>query len=154
VKVQSDGRRLKTKDSEREIPLVDAALAALRKRPKGFSHYRDKSSMLSAALNKLLRENDLRPTKRHTDACASGMIVYVPSGDPIDATRQPAFYDGTANFLTACGLALTSKHTTAPRLLDQFAMQLVAFDTKRVDLIKHALEQRFSRHRRDACPLQ
>jgi hypothetical protein len=35
-----------------------------------------------------------------------GMIIYVPSGDPIDATRKPAFYDGTANFLTACGLTL------------------------------------------------
>lgn len=44
---------------------MGAALAALRKRPAGFPHYRDKSSMLSAALNKFLRENDLRPTKNH-----------------------------------------------------------------------------------------
>lgn len=34
-----------------------------------------------------------------------GMIIYVPTGDIIDATRPPAFYDGTADFLSACGLS-------------------------------------------------
>lgn len=66
VKVQADGRRLKTKDSEREIPLVGAALAAMQKRPEGFPNYRDKSSGLSATANKFLWENKLRPTKDHT----------------------------------------------------------------------------------------
>jgi hypothetical protein len=32
-----------------------------------------------------------------------GMIIYIPNGDPIDATRPPAFYDGTAAFLSECG---------------------------------------------------
>lgn len=66
VKIVPDGRRLKTEDSRREIPLVGAALAAMRKRPEGFPRYRDKSSNLSATLNKYLLENDLRPTKNHT----------------------------------------------------------------------------------------
>jgi hypothetical protein len=35
-----------------------------------------------------------------------GMVIYVPKGDPIDATRPPALYDGTAEFLGACGLSL------------------------------------------------
>jgi hypothetical protein len=33
-----------------------------------------------------------------------GMIVYIPKGDPLDPTRQPAFYDETATFLADCGL--------------------------------------------------
>jgi integrase len=66
VKILPDGRRLKTEDSRREIPLVGAALAAMRKRPEGFPRYRDKSSNLSATLNKYLWENNLRPTKNHT----------------------------------------------------------------------------------------
>jgi integrase len=66
VKILPDGRRLKTEDSRREIPLVGAALAAMRKRPQGLSRYRDKSSNLSATLNKYLLENGLRPTKDHT----------------------------------------------------------------------------------------
>jgi integrase len=66
VKILPDGRRLKTADSRREIPLVGAALAAMRLRPQGFPRYRDKSSSLSATLNKFLLENGLRPAKDHT----------------------------------------------------------------------------------------
>jgi integrase len=66
VRIQPDGRRLKTDDSLREIPLVGVALASMKLRPQGFARYRDKSSGLSATLNKFLRENDLRPTKDHT----------------------------------------------------------------------------------------
>lgn len=66
VKIFPDGRRLKTADSEREIPLIGWALDALKKRPEGFPRYRDKSSSLSAAVNKYLWENKLRPTKDHT----------------------------------------------------------------------------------------
>jgi hypothetical protein len=35
-----------------------------------------------------------------------GMIIYVPAGDDIDATRPPSYYDGTATFLSECGLPL------------------------------------------------
>lgn len=66
VKILPEGRRLKTEDSEREIPLVGVALAAMRLHPKGFPRYRDKSSGLSATLNKFLTEKGLRPTKDHT----------------------------------------------------------------------------------------
>jgi integrase len=66
VRILPDGRRLKTEDSRREIPLVGAALAAMRKCQQGFPRYRDKSSNLSATLNKYLLENGLRPTKDHT----------------------------------------------------------------------------------------
>lgn len=66
VEVLPDGRRLKTEDSRREIPLVGAALAALKLRPDGFPRYRDKASSLSAAVNKFLGKNGLRPTKDHT----------------------------------------------------------------------------------------
>ena len=66
VSVEPDGRRLKTVDSAREIPLVGIALRTLRKRPQGFPHYRDRGSMLSSVLNKYLRENGLKPSKWHT----------------------------------------------------------------------------------------
>jgi hypothetical protein len=33
-----------------------------------------------------------------------GMVIYIPKGDEIDATRPPAFYDRTATFLAECGL--------------------------------------------------
>jgi DUF2075 family protein len=33
-----------------------------------------------------------------------GMIVYVPEGDIDDATRRPEFYNGTADFLSRCGI--------------------------------------------------
>lgn len=66
VKILPEGRRLKTADSQREIPLVGAALAAMKKRPQGFPRYHDKSSNLSATMNKYLSENGLRPTKDAT----------------------------------------------------------------------------------------
>jgi integrase len=66
VKILPEGRRLKTEDSLREIPLVGVALAAMRLHPKGFPRYRDKSSSLSSTLNKYLTENGLRPTEDHT----------------------------------------------------------------------------------------
>jgi integrase len=74
VKILPEGRRLKTEDSEREIPLVGCALAALRAHPKGFPRYRDKSSGLSATLNKYLSENKLRPSKRAGPANLHRMI--------------------------------------------------------------------------------
>jgi integrase len=66
VKILPEGRRLKTEDSAREIPLVGAALAAIRLHPTGFPRYRDKSSYLSGTLNKFLSENGLRPTQEHS----------------------------------------------------------------------------------------
>jgi len=44
VKILPDGRRLKTGDSQREIPLVGTAVAAMKLRPIGSPRYRDKSS--------------------------------------------------------------------------------------------------------------
>ena len=66
VLIKADGRRLKTGDAEREVPLVGVALEALKLRPKGFPVYRDRSSALSATINKYLNENGLRPTKDYT----------------------------------------------------------------------------------------
>ena len=66
VSVLPDGRRLKTDDSLREIPLVGVALAALKMRSEGFPRYRDNSSTFSATANKFLLENGLRPTEDHT----------------------------------------------------------------------------------------
>jgi len=63
VKIQADGRKLKTEDSEREILLIGIALAAMKLRPQGFPLYRDKSASLSTTVNKFLRVSGRRPTK-------------------------------------------------------------------------------------------
>ena len=34
-----------------------------------------------------------------------GMVIYIPDGNAIDATRPPAFCDGTADLLAGCGLS-------------------------------------------------
>jgi hypothetical protein len=33
-----------------------------------------------------------------------GMVIYVPKGDAADPTRAPEFYDGIADYLSACGI--------------------------------------------------
>ncbi|HEY0329639.1 MAG TPA: tyrosine-type recombinase/integrase [Rhodopseudomonas sp.] len=66
VRVMADGRRMKTEHSDREIPLVGGALPALKLMRHGFDRYHDNSSNFSAAANKYLQENDLRPTKDHS----------------------------------------------------------------------------------------
>jgi hypothetical protein len=66
VEVLPDGRRVKTKDSIRAIPLVGTALAAMRMFPKGFPRYLDKASSFSGYVNGYLLDNDLRPTRKHS----------------------------------------------------------------------------------------
>ncbi|WP_298242060.1 tyrosine-type recombinase/integrase [uncultured Bradyrhizobium sp.] len=66
VSVEADERRLKTKDSQREIPLVGVALMAMRKHPDGFRRYRDNTSSLSANVNKYLKNHGLRPSPQNT----------------------------------------------------------------------------------------
>ncbi|MBL8639747.1 MAG: tyrosine-type recombinase/integrase [Alphaproteobacteria bacterium] len=59
-------RSLKTKNSERVIPLVGASLYAFRQLPDGFRQYRGKSDNLSNALNKFMRDHDLYPSNDHS----------------------------------------------------------------------------------------
>ena len=58
-------RELKTDDSEREIPLVGVALPAMRLCPKGFDHYYDRSTLVSANLMKAFKQRDLIPSPDH-----------------------------------------------------------------------------------------
>ena len=66
VEVKPDGRRVKTADSIRTIPLVGCALEAMRLHPKGFPRYLDKGASFSAYVNKYLSAKGLRPTQKHT----------------------------------------------------------------------------------------
>ena len=54
-------RSLKTAHSERAIPLVGVALAALRENSQGFPRYAGKNASASAAINKFLKDNGLLP---------------------------------------------------------------------------------------------
>lgn len=61
VRVRPDGRRMKTEQSERDIPLVGVALRAMEAQPNGFPRYRDKGAGLSAIVNKVMGNAGLRP---------------------------------------------------------------------------------------------
>ncbi len=49
----------------REIPLVGVSLAAMKKAPNGFPHYRDKGNLLSGSLMNAFRVRSLFPTENH-----------------------------------------------------------------------------------------
>lgn len=66
VEVLPIGRKLKTDHSSRQIPLVGAALAAMRAQPQGFPRYRDRAASLSAVVNKVLESRKLLPTGNHS----------------------------------------------------------------------------------------
>lgn len=65
IDINSRHRKLKTKQSERIIPLVGVSLEAFRSCPDGFPRYRDSAS-LTTTINKYMREHGLRETPRHT----------------------------------------------------------------------------------------
>lgn len=73
VMVRPDGRKMKTVQSERDMPLVGVALAAMQAHPNGFARYRHKADSLSALVNKfldgkglLLQEGQTLYSLRHT----------------------------------------------------------------------------------------
>lgn len=66
IEVLPDGRRVKTQDSIRTIPLVGCALAAMKAHPGGFPRYLDKGASFSAYVNGYLQDRGLRPTRKHT----------------------------------------------------------------------------------------
>ncbi|HEX2255618.1 MAG TPA: DUF6538 domain-containing protein [Afifellaceae bacterium] len=59
-------RALKTPYSRREVPLVGVSLLAAEEFREGFPRYRDRSSQLSANVNKYLRGRGLLPTDNHS----------------------------------------------------------------------------------------
>lgn len=66
ARVRSDGRQMKTAQSERDIPLVGVALEAAKLHPSGFPRYRDKADSLSNLVNKVLENHNLLPTDDHS----------------------------------------------------------------------------------------
>jgi len=60
-----DPREVKSNAAVRMIPLLGVSLAVFKKFPNGFDRYRDKSSSLSALVNKQLRKLSLMPSPRH-----------------------------------------------------------------------------------------
>ncbi|MGL4324421.1 MAG: tyrosine-type recombinase/integrase [Beijerinckiaceae bacterium] len=66
VCVEPEGRRMKTDQSRRQIPLVGVSLIAAQAFPQGFPRYRDKASSLSALVNDYLDLHGLRPTPKHS----------------------------------------------------------------------------------------
>lgn len=61
IRVEADGRLLKTEHSERDIPLVGMALEAMKRHPAGFPRYFDNGDNLSATLMKHFKKAKLLP---------------------------------------------------------------------------------------------
>ena len=66
IRIEAEGRLLKTDHSARDIPLVGLALEAMKRHPRGFPRYADKGSMLSATLMKHFKSRKLLPTPKHS----------------------------------------------------------------------------------------
>jgi integrase len=66
IRIEADGRLLKTDHSERDIPLVGLALEAMKRHSRGFPRYADKGSNLSATLMKYFKVRKLLPTPKHS----------------------------------------------------------------------------------------
>jgi integrase len=66
IRIEAEGRLLKTDSSERSIPLVGMALEAMKRHGSGFPRYHDKGSQLSATLMKHFRKHKLLPTPKHS----------------------------------------------------------------------------------------
>lgn len=64
---KNDIRNLKTKGSDRKIPLAGISLwAAKQIYPRGLSRYHGNPDSASTAINRYLTENNLRPTPKHS----------------------------------------------------------------------------------------
>lgn len=61
----TDKRKLKSKSSVRDIPLVGISLEAMRRAPNGFPRYRNNGNGLSNLLMKEFRTRELFPTADH-----------------------------------------------------------------------------------------
>lgn len=66
IRVIEEGREVKSENAIREIPLIGVALQAMKLQPHGFPRYKDNANSLSAAVNKFLEENGLRPHPKHS----------------------------------------------------------------------------------------
>lgn len=59
-------RALKTRQSERDIPLVGASLFAFKSLQGPFKRYLGKATLVSSTINKFFRENDILPSQNHS----------------------------------------------------------------------------------------
>jgi len=65
IHINATHRKIKTRESERTLPLLGVSLDAFRACPDGFPRYRDKSSH-TAVINNFLSNNGLRETPEHS----------------------------------------------------------------------------------------
>ena len=62
----NSNRQLKTRYSERKLPLMGCSLKAIKECPDGFPRYVGKTDTFSGLIGQFFRDNDLLPSKRHT----------------------------------------------------------------------------------------
>ncbi len=82
--------------------------ADLRHDGEAWRTFRFKGTKWEAVKNSLSRIYLKNAYRVLLTRARQGMVIFIPRGDAIDATRPPAFYDDTYRFLRDCGLeALT-----------------------------------------------
>jgi integrase len=65
IQITAEGRSVKSRRTERKIPLVGVSLEAFRAIPGGAPDYQNRTG-LTADINDYLRDYDLVPTDKHT----------------------------------------------------------------------------------------
>ncbi len=113
-----DGREVKTESSERDIPLVGIALAAMRKQPGGFPRYVDGENSYSQAVLKYLRRKKL-----------------VPNGEVVYSIRH-SFEDRmkAAGFDSEMRMALFGHKSDRPEYGDGYTLEVTQAAMQRIAL--------------------
>jgi len=115
-------RSLKTRHSDRVIPLVGVALTAFQRNPNGFPRYAGKNASASGAINKYLRERQLLP-----DGCTlyglrhgfQDRLIEVEAPERIQAdlmghkTQRPKYGKGPSLEQMQSWLLKTALHPTS-----------------------------------------
>lgn len=120
-------RELKTATSNRDVPLVGVALAALQANVAagnrdGFPRYYDNSNSFSAAANKFLKENGLRETPDHTIYCLRHMAEDLAKDAGLDLEmRMELFGHAKTRSEYGRGFTLDAKRDALERALTPLA---------------------------------
>ena len=85
IQVRADGRKLKTKNALRDIPLVGIALEAMQRNPEGFPQYNDRAADACAKINAWLRQ--FQPEPEEGDVCKTTYNFRHTFADRLHALR-------------------------------------------------------------------
>ena len=117
IEIKPEGRELKTRHSERVMPLVGVSLAAMKRNPTGFPRYRGKPTIWSNAANKFLKENDLLETPQHSAySLRHSLSDRLQNAGCEDRTRKEIMGHRPEGIVYGRGASLEVKHDWLKRI--------------------------------------